>query len=60
MKASKAAKCSTISLDTAIAHFLAKTKEGPDYVCVSCHRLMYRQTVVWLIGTNTRKLVILC
>ncbi len=24
----------------------AKTKQGPDYVCVSCHRLMYRQTVL--------------
>ena len=33
-------------MDTAIADFLAKTEEGPDYVCVSCHRLMmYRQTV---------------
>ena len=27
-------------------HFIGKTKEGPNYVCVSCHRLIYRQTVL--------------
>ena len=26
------------TLDTAINAFIAKSKEGPDYVCVSCHR----------------------
>ncbi len=26
-----------------IESFLAKTKQGPDYVCKSCHRLLYRQ-----------------
>ena len=55
VKASKAAKYSTIFLDTAIADFLATTKEGPDYVCVSCHRLMYRQTVVRLNRDKYKK-----
>ncbi len=29
-----------------IDSFLAKTKQGPDYVCKSCHRLLYRQSVI--------------
>ncbi len=37
---------SLLSLESAIDSFIAKTKQGPDYVCVSCHRLMYRQTVL--------------
>ncbi len=37
-----------VSLQAAIETFVAKTKQGPDYVCNSCHRLMYRQTVVLL------------
>ena len=47
-KVSRLAKQSIISIDSAITDFLARTKEGPDYVCVSCHRLMYRQTVIRL------------
>ena len=31
-----------------IDSFIAKTRQGPDYVCVSCHRLMYKQTVTSL------------
>ena len=31
------------------------TKEGHDYVCVSCHRLMYRQTVVRLNRDKYKK-----
>ena len=26
--------------------FSSAVKEGPDYVCTCCHRLMYRKTVV--------------
>ena len=26
--------------------FIAATKEGPDYMCVCCNRLMYRKTVI--------------
>ena len=37
---------SNVSIDAAVNSFIAKTKQGPDYVCVSCHRLMYRQTVI--------------
>ena len=29
-----------------IDSFIAKTKQRPDYVCTSCHRLMYKQNVV--------------
>ena len=32
-------------LQCVIDSFVAKTKQGPDYVCTSCHRLMYRQSV---------------
>ena len=27
---------------------LSQSKEGPAYVCVSCHRFMYRQNVLIL------------
>ena len=33
------------SLMEASHAFISATKEGPDYVCVSCNRLMYRKTV---------------
>ena len=33
------------SLVEASHAFISATKEGPDYVCVSCNRLMYRKTV---------------
>ena len=26
--------------------FITATKEGPDYICTCCHRLMYRKTVI--------------
>ena len=35
-----------VSLQHVIDSFIAKTKQGPDYVCTSCHRLMYKQNVV--------------
>ena len=35
-----------VSLQYVIDSFIAKTKQGPDYVCTSCHRLMYKQNVV--------------
>ena len=34
------------SMDSVISAFLDKTKHCPDFVCVFCHRLMYRQTVL--------------
>ena len=33
-------------VDVRLLIFLLRLEEGPDYVCVSCHHLMYRQTVV--------------
>ena len=35
--------------------FVESCKCGPDYVCLSCHRLMYRQTVVHFVSTKYRK-----
>ena len=35
-----------MSLQYVIDSFIVKTKQGPDYVCTSCHRLMYKQNVV--------------
>ena len=34
------------SVQFVIRSFIMKTRQGPDYVCTSCRRLMYRQTVV--------------
>ena len=34
------------TMEGASQTFLQACKEGPDYVCHGCHRLMYRQTVV--------------
>ena len=34
------------SIDNASKTFTAAIKEGPDYVCTCCHRLMYWKTVV--------------
>ncbi len=34
-----------IPLLSVIQSFVAKTKQGSDYVCKSCHRLMYKQSV---------------
>ncbi len=33
-------------LQSVIQSFIVKTKQGPDCVCKSCHRLMYKQSVV--------------
>ena len=35
-----------LSIDEAMLAFHAKIKEGPDYVCTVCHRMMYRVGVV--------------
>ena len=33
-------------MESVIDSFITKTKQGPDFVCSSCHRLMYQQTVM--------------
>ena len=35
--------------------FIAATKEGPDYTCVCCNRLMYRKTVIEFKVTKYNK-----
>ena len=37
---------STQSIQDVSWCFLAAVKEGPDFVCTCCHRLMYRKTVI--------------
>ena len=39
-------KCSAQSTQAISQLFIAATKEGPDYICTCCHRLMYRKTVL--------------
>ena len=36
----------SVSILHASQTFLMATKEGPDYTCVGCNRLMYRKTVI--------------
>ena len=40
------------TIETVIQEFLAKVKVGPDYVCTSCHRMLYKHAV---IGFNTTR-----
>ena len=39
-------RASSVSLETAIADFLSKVQYSPDYVCMSCHCMMYRKSVI--------------
>ena len=48
------------SLPHLIDSFIAKTKQGPDYVCTSCHRLMYKQSVVPSMFTSIPKPILNC
>ena len=41
-----ARKRATDGIAVVTEEFLAKVKMGPDYVCTSCHRMMYMHTVV--------------
>ena len=41
-----------LSIDEAMLAFHAKIKEGPDYVCTVCHRMMYRVGVVMYSRDN--------
>ncbi len=36
----------TKPIDVVIDEFMAKIRIGPDYVCASCHRMLYRHSVV--------------
>ena len=35
-----------VSMEKCIADFQAKVKQGPEFVCTCCHRMMCKQTVV--------------
>ena len=40
-----AKKANDVSIDQAIVSFHSDIKNGPDFVCRCCHRLMYRKSV---------------
>ena len=35
-----------VPIEKCIADFQSKVKQGPEFVCTCCHRMMYKQTVV--------------
>ena len=47
-----AKKANDVSIEQAIVSFHSDVKNGPDFVCTCCHRLMYRKSVV---SCNTAK-----
>ena len=46
MASVRAAKKANVSIEQAIVSFHSDIKNGPDFVCTCCHRLMYRKSVV--------------
>ena len=38
--------CTPTTIIQASEAFIRATKEGPDYICICCNRLMYRKTVI--------------
>ena len=38
--------CTPSTIIQASDVFIRATKEGPDYICICCNRLMYRKTVI--------------
>ena len=38
--------CSAQSIEVISQVFITATKEGSDYICTCCHRLMYQKTVI--------------
>ena len=35
-----------VPIEKYITNFQSKVKQGPEFVCTCCHRLMYKQTVI--------------
>ena len=49
-------QASTQSIEEVSYSFAAAVKDGPDYVCTCCHRLMYQKTVIDFRPTKHTKL----
>ena len=49
-------RASSQGIEDASRSFAAAVREGPDYVCTCCHRLMYRKTVLEFKATKYSKL----
>ena len=45
-RAAKKTKVNDVSIEQAIVSFHSDIKNGPDFVCTCCHRLMYGKSVV--------------
>ena len=52
----QARRGSSITIEYAITGFLSKVKIGPDIVCTSCHRMMYKKCVVPFNSTKYKKI----
>ena len=48
-----------VPMEKCIADFHSKIKQGPEFVCTCCHRMMYKQTVV-PYARRTPKLAVNC
>ena len=44
-----------VPMEKCIADFQSKVKQGPEFVCTCCHRMMYKQTVVPYTRTKYTK-----
>ena len=44
-----------VSMEKYITDFQSKIKQGPEFVCTCCHRLMYKQTVIPCTKTKYTK-----
>ena len=51
----KTGRASSITIDNAITAFLTKVKIGPEFVCTSCHRMMYKKCFVPFNSTKYKK-----
>ena len=44
-----------VPVEKCIRNFHSKVKQGPEFVCICCHRLMYKQTVIPCTGSKYTK-----
>ena len=44
-----------VPIEQCIAYFHSRVKQGPEFVCMCCHRMMYKQTVLPYNGSKYTK-----
>lgn len=48
-------------MEKCISDFQSEVKQGPEFVCMCCHRIMYEQTVVlYKLGNYTKAIAVNC